>query len=288
MSYEPKFGIAGGRSDGWISRRAAAALNSLSATGNRSASRRFPNMVAVVTGASRGIGRGIAAAFAREGADVVVNYASNHAAAEEVATEIRALGRRCLLVAGSVADPVVADALAQRAVEAFGRIDVLVNNAGVGHDGHLMMLADTTWSDVIDVNLHGAFYCTRAVADVMVRQGSGAIVNMSSSAGIRGRAGQVSYAASKGALLGLTTQFARELGPLGVRVNALAPGFIETEMIEGLLSRPFVRGAFIGATPMRRLGTTADIAAATLFLASPASSFVTGHVMLINGGLVMI
>ena len=249
---------------------------------------RFIDRVAIVTGASRGIGRGVAVALAREGADIVLNYASNHAAAEDAANEIRALGRRCVLAAGSVGDPAVAKALAQCALNELGRIDVLVNNAGIGKDGHLMMLADSTWSSVVDINLHGAFYCTRAVAGVMTAQGSGAIVNMSSSSGIRGRAGQVTYAATKGALLGLTTQFARELGPWGVRVNALAPGFVETDMIDGLLGRPGVRDAFIAATPMRRLGTTDDIAEATLFLASPASSFVTGHVMLINGGLLMI
>jgi len=267
----------------------SAALSSTSANGIHAAGAgRFLNSVAIITGASRGIGRSIAVAFAREGADVVVNYASNHAAAEEVASEIRALGRRCVLVAGSVGDPAVAEALAERALTDLGRIDILVNNAGVGKDGYLMMLADATWSSVVDVNLHGTFYCTRAVARSMVAQGSGVIVNMSSSSGIRGRAGQVSYAATKGALLGLTTQFARELGPLGVRVNALAPGFVETEMIDGLLGLPGIRDAFIAATPMRRLGTTEDIAEATLFLASPASSFVTGHVMLINGGLLML
>jgi 3-oxoacyl-[acyl-carrier protein] reductase len=267
----------------------SAVLNSTSGNGHHPAAEgRFAGKVAIITGASRGIGRGVAVAFAREGADVVVNYASNHAAAEEVASEIRALGRRCVLVAGSVGDPAVAESLAQSALKELGRIDVLVNNAGIGKDGHLMMMADSTWESVLDINLHGSFYCTRAVTGAMIAQGSGTIVNMSSSSGVRGRAGQVSYAATKGALLGLTTQFARELGPYGVRVNALAPGFIETDMIDGLLGRPGVKDAFISATPMRRLGTSDDIAEATLFLASPASSFVTGHVMLINGGLLMI
>jgi len=149
------------------------------------------------------------------------------------------------------------------------------------------MLSDAAWKNVLDVNLHGVFFCTRAVLETMIAQGSGAIVNMSSSAGLRGRSGQVPYAATKGAIIGLSKQFAKELGPLGIRVNALAPGLIDTEMVSGLLGRPGLREEFIGATPARRLGTVEDVAAAALFMASAESAYITGTVTPINGGLLM-
>jgi 3-oxoacyl-[acyl-carrier protein] reductase len=190
-------------------------------------------------------------------------------------------------VAGSVGDPKVAQELAGTAMREFGRIDVLVNNAGIARDGHLMMLPDATWRSVLDVNLNGMFFCTRAVLDAMIAQGSGAVVNMSSSAALRGRAGQVAYATTKGAVMGLTKQFAKEVGPFGIRVNAIAPGFIETEMVDGLLGRPGVRDAFIAATPMRRIGDVADVAATTLFLASSESAYITGEATAINGGLLL-
>jgi len=252
-----------------------------------SSTRRFEKMVVIVTGASRGIGKAIALAFAAEGADIVLNYASNHAAAEMAKVEIEQLGGRCVLVGGSVGDPAVATSLAAAAMREFGRIDVLVNNAGIAKDGHLMMLSEETWKNVLDVNLHGMFYCTRAVLDAMIAQGSGAIVNMSSSAALRGRAGQVPYAATKGAVMGLTKQFAKEVGPFGIRVNAIAPGFIDTEMVDGLLGRPGVRDAFIAATPVRRIGAVEDVAATTLFLASSESAYITGEVTAINGGLLL-
>ena len=250
-------------------------------------SKRFENQAVIVTGAARGIGKAIALAFAAEGADIVLNYASNHDAAQQAANEIEALGRRCVLVAGSVGDPDTAAALAAAAMREFGRIDILVNNAGITKDGHLMMLADAAWKNVLDVNLHGVFFCTRAVLGAMIAQGSGAIVNMSSSAGLRGRSGQVPYAATKGAIIALSKQFAKELGPHGIRVNALAPGLIDTEMVSGLLGRPGLREEFIDATPARRLGKVEDVAAAALFMASPESAFITGTVTPINGGLLM-
>ncbi|MGZ5440803.1 MAG: SDR family NAD(P)-dependent oxidoreductase [Thermoanaerobaculia bacterium] len=252
-----------------------------------SMTRRFEDHVVIVTGASRGIGKAIALAFASEGAHIVLNYASNHAAAEQAAEDVRRYGRKCVLVAGSVGDPAVAQNLADAAMREFGRIDVLVNNAGIVKDGHLMMVSDSTWRNVLDVNLHGMFYCTRAVLDAMIAQGSGAIVNMSSSAALRGRAGQVPYAATKGAVMGLTKQFAKEVGPFGIRVNAIAPGFIDTDMVDGLLGRPGVRDAFIAATPVRRIGAVEDVAAATLFLASKDSAYITGEVTAINGGLLL-
>ena len=248
---------------------------------------RFENKTVIITGASRGIGKAIALAFAGEGANIVLNYAGNHEAAQKAQAEIEQLGRRCVIVAGSVGDYTVAQNLADTAMREFGSIDVLINNAGIARDGHLMMLPDATWRSVLDVNLNGMFFCTRAVLDAMIAQGSGAVVNMSSSAALRGRAGQVAYATTKGAVMGLTKQFAKEVGPFGIRVNAIAPGFIETEMVDGLLGRPGVRDAFIAATPMRRIGDVADVAATTLFLASPESAYITGEATAINGGLLL-
>jgi 3-oxoacyl-[acyl-carrier protein] reductase len=248
---------------------------------------RFENKVVIITGAARGIGKAIAIAFASEGADVVLNYAGNHTAAAAAQQEIEQYGRRCVLVPGSIGDPAVAQSLADVAMREFGRIDVLVNNAGIARDGHLMMMPDASWRQVLDVNLNGMFFCTRAVLDAMIAQGSGAVVNMSSSSALRGRAGQVAYATTKGAVMGLTKQFAKEVGQFGVRVNAIAPGFIDTDMVDGLLGRPGVRDAFIAATPMRRIGVVADIAAATLFLASDESAYITGETPAVNGGLLL-
>lgn len=247
----------------------------------------FEGQAVIVTGASRGIGRSIALAFAQAGADVVLNYASNTAAAEAAADELRAHGRRCLLVPGSVADPRVAENLRTTALEAFGRIDVLVNNAGINRDGNVMMLRDAAWQEVLGVNLSGAFYCCRAVLPTMVAQGRGVILNMTSTAGLKGRAGQVNYAASKGAVIGLTKSLAQEYGRHGVRVNAIAPGFVETDMVAGVLARPEARRGFLEATPLGRFGHPDDVAGAALYLASPASAYVTGHVLLVNGGLFM-
>jgi 3-oxoacyl-[acyl-carrier protein] reductase len=252
-----------------------------------SAEQPFDGQAVIVTGASRGIGRQIAAAFARAGADLVLNYASNAEAAEAAAAEVRAAGRRCLLVPGSVAEPRVAEALRAAALETFGRIDVLVNNAGINRDGNVMMLRDAAWREVLGVNLTGAFYCCRAVLPSMVAQGSGVILNMTSTAGLKGRAGQVNYAATKGALIGLTKSLAQEYGRHGVRVNAIAPGFVETDMVAGVLARPEARRGFLEATPLGRFGHPDDIAGAALYLASPASAYVTGHVLLVNGGLFM-
>jgi 3-oxoacyl-[acyl-carrier protein] reductase len=257
------------------------------AAGAPAASPSFEGQAVIVTGASRGIGRSIALAFARAGADVVLNYASRREAAEEAAAEVRAAGRRCELVEGTVADPRVAVALRAAALSAYGRIDVLVNNAGISRDGNVMMLRDAAWQEVLGVNVSGAFHCCRAVLPAMMAQGRGAILNLSSTAGLKGRAGQVTYAATKGALIGLTKSLAQEYGRHGIRVNAIAPGFIETEMVAGVLGRPDARRAFLEATPLGRFGEPADVAGAALYLASPAAAYVTGHVLLVNGGLFM-
>lgn len=248
---------------------------------------RFAGQAVAITGGSRGIGRALALAFAAEGADLIVNYAGNHDAAGEVATEIRALGRRCELVPGSVADSAVGVELVETARREFGRLDVLVNNAGITRDGYLMMLRDAAWQEILDVNLSGTFYCCRAALEMMREQGSGAIVNMSSTAGLKGRGGQVNYAATKGAIIALTKSLAQEAGGYGVRVNAVAPGFIETDMVAKLLTRPGVRDTFVEATPAGRVGVPEDIAGAVMYLAGAESAYVTGHILLVNGGLFM-
>jgi 3-oxoacyl-[acyl-carrier protein] reductase len=248
---------------------------------------RFQDQVVIVTGGSRGIGRAIAISFAREGADVVLNYAGNHEAAASAAEAIRAHGRRCVLVAGSVADPAVAQQLADAALREFGRIDVLVNNAGITRDGNLMMLRDTAWQEILGVNVSGAFYCARAVFEPMRQRGRGVILNMTSTAGLKGRAGQVPYATTKGAVISLTKSLAQEFGPHGILVNAIAPGFVETDMVAAVLGRPGMREGFLEATPVRRFGKPEDIAGAALYLASGESTFVNGHILLVNGGLFM-
>lgn len=247
--------------------------------------RRFRGQSVIVTGGSRGIGRSVALAFAAEGADLVVNYAGNHDAANETARQIHELGSRCVLVQGSVAEPEVAERLVDSCLEHFGRIDVLVNNAGVSHDGYMMMLSDRLWQSTLGVNLHGTFYCCRAAIEKMREQGWGNVINMSSTAGLKGRPGQVAYAATKGAVISLTKTLADELGPRGIRVNTVAPGFIETDMVSDLLDR--MRDAILDRTPVQRIGTGEDVAAAVLYLASPESSYVTGHVLQVNGGLSM-
>jgi len=248
---------------------------------------RFQDQVVIVTGGSRGIGRSVVEAMAAEGADVVVNYAGNHEAAGQARQAVEAAGRRCVLVPGSVADAETAPRLVRAALDAFGRVDVLVNNAGVGRDGPLLMLPDKAWRDLLAINLHGMFRCCQAVIDPMVERGGGAIVNMSSTSGRRGRAGHVAYAATKGAVIGLTASLAEELGPHGIRVNAVAPGFVVTEMISPLLARPGLSETLLGATPMRRFGTPEDVAAAILFLASSEAGYITGEVLLLNGGMYM-
>jgi 3-oxoacyl-[acyl-carrier protein] reductase len=248
---------------------------------------RFAGQAVIVTGGSRGIGRAVALAFAREGADVVLNYAGNHDAAASAAEEIRACGRTCVLAPGSVASPQVAARLAETALAELGRIDVLVNNAGITRDGNLMMLRDSAWQEILGVNVSGTFHCSRAVFEPMRRQGRGVILNMTSTAGLKGRAGQVAYATTKGAVISLTKSLAQEYGPHGILVNAIAPGFVETDMVASVLGRPGAREAFLEATPLHRFGRPEDVAGAALYLASGESAFVSGHVLLVNGGLFM-
>ena len=240
---------------------------------------------ALVTGGSRGIGRAICLELAKAGCNVAVNYAGSAAAAEETAAQCRALGVRAQVFQADVSSAAACAALVEQVLAAFGRIDVLVNNAGVTRDNLLLRMSEEDYDRVLDTNLKGAVFCCKAVARPMMRQRYGRIVNLSSVVGLRGNAGQVNYSASKAGLLGLTKSLAKELASRGVTANAVAPGFIETDMTKALPEE--TRKALSERIPAKRLGQTDDIAGAVLFLASDLAGYVTGAVLPVNGGLFM-
>ena len=242
------------------------------------------NQIAVVTGAGRGIGRGIAIQFAAAGADVVC-VSRTAANSEAVAAEVRALGRRAWAHAVDVSDSAAVTAAAGAILAETGRVDILVNNAGITRDGLLMRLSDEDWDAVINTNLKGAFLVTRAFSRAFIKQRAGRIINVASVIGLMGNAGQCNYAASKAALIGFTKSVARELASRGITVNALAPGFIETDMT-GVL-QPETRALILKQVPLGSFGQPEDIAHAALFLASPGARYVTGQVLVVDGGMVM-
>jgi 3-oxoacyl-[acyl-carrier protein] reductase len=239
--------------------------------------------IAVVTGASRNLGRAIALELARAGADVVVNYAAQADAAEEVAAEIRALGRRALVVGGKVEEFDAMRELMDRTLAEFGRIDVLVNNAGILKRSFLMMMKSEDFAEVLAVNTLGTFNAIKAASRTMVKQRSGSIVNVSSLAGLRGLAGQGAYAASKGAVQSLTTVAAKELGHYGVRVNCVAPAVINTGMMLEFDDK--TRSSYLQQIPLGRAGEPEEVGRVVAFLASDAASYLTGLVMPIDGGM---
>ena len=236
--------------------------------------------MALVTGGSRGIGAEVARELARAGARVAVNYRSSKDTAQEIAREIGGVAFE-----GDVADPEQAKTLIEAVEGELGDIDVLVNNAGITRDTLIARMSDEEWREVISTNLDGVFHTCRAVARKMLRRRSGAIVNMTSFVGVHGNPGQTNYAASKGGIIGFTKALAKELGPRGVRVNAIAPGYIETELTENLPEE--WRGFLLQATPLGRLGAPRDVASAVRFLSSDEAGFVTGEVLLVDGGLGM-
>jgi 3-oxoacyl-[acyl-carrier protein] reductase len=242
------------------------------------------NQVAVVTGAGRGLGRAIALKFASEGADVVcVSRTAENS--EKVAGEVRALGRKAWAHAVDVSDANAVTAACEKIVTETGRLDILVNNAGVTRDGLIMRMNEEDWDTVLDTNLKGAFLFTKGFARAFVRQRSGRIINVSSVIGIIGNAGQCNYAASKAALFGFTKSIAREFGSRGITVNALAPGFIETDMTAAVGEE--MRTNIVKQIPLGSFGKPEDIANAALFLAGPAARYVTGHVLTVDGGMAM-
>jgi 3-oxoacyl-[acyl-carrier protein] reductase len=245
--------------------------------------RELEGRVALVTGGSRGIGAAVSRELGAAGADVVVNYVSSAEAAEAVCKEIRDAGGSARAVAGDISTPEGAAALVSEVESDVGPIAILVCNAGITRDNLIMKLSDDDWRAVVDTNLGGAFFTCRAVARPMLKRRAGAIVTMSSVVGVHGNAGQTNYAASKAGLIGLTKALAKELGGRGIRVNAIAPGYISTELTDALPEA--AREAILTGTPLGRLGDPADVARAVRFLVSDAAAFVTGDVLAVDGGL---
>lgn len=241
--------------------------------------------VAIITGASRGIGRSVAIELAKAGAKVVINYAGNHAAAKEVEDAVKAIGGEALLIQADVASADAVDQMIKQTVDAFGRVDILVNNAGITRDTLLMRMKEEDWDAVINTNLKGIFNCTKSVSRIMMKQRSGRIINMTSVVGIMGNAGQANYAAAKAGVIGFTKSMAKELASRGITVNAIAPGFISTDMTAVLTDQ--VKHELSTQIPLGRLGTPEDVAGAVVFLASGAANYITGQTINVDGGMVM-
>lgn len=241
--------------------------------------------IALVTGASRGIGRAIALELAQAGADVAINYAGSEQAAKDVADEINQLGRKAIIIQANVADATSVANMVNKVIEEFGSLDILVNNAGITKDNLIMRMKEDEWDAVIDTNLKGVFNCIKAVTRQMMKQRSGRIINISSVVGVLGNAGQANYVAAKAGVIGLTKTTARELATRGITVNAVAPGFIETDMTSKL--NEDIKEGLMSQIPLGRLGAPKDIAAVVKFLASEEASYMTGQTLHVDGGMVM-
>lgn len=245
--------------------------------------REFQEKVALITGGSRGIGRACALELARRGAAVAITYQSNEAAAREAVEGLKALGARAQALKLELADPEACAKAVDAVVESLGRLDVLVNNAGLALDGLVMRTKPEDWQRQLDVNLSGAFYLVKAASRPMVKQRSGAIVNLTSVVGEMGNAGQSGYAATKAGLIGFTKALARELAGRNIRVNAVSPGFIETDMTSRIAGD--AREKLVASIPLARMGSADEVARAVAFLASEQASYITGEVLRVNGGL---
>ena len=241
--------------------------------------------VALITGASRGIGRAIALKLAAEGAKVAINYAGNTAKAEEVKAEIEKNGGEAILVQADVADSAAVETMVNTVVEKFGQIDILVNNAGITRDGLLMRMKDEDFDAVINTNLKGVFYCTKLVSKLMMKKRSGRIINMASVVGLMGNAGQTNYAAAKAGVIGFSKSAAKELAARGITVNMVAPGFIDTDMTAAMTDK--AKEMTLTGIPLNRMGTPEDVANAVAFLVSDNASYITGQVINVDGGMVM-
>lgn len=242
----------------------------------------FADKVCIVTGGSRGIGKAIGLEMAKMGADVVINYQSNRKAAEEVMLEIEKLGKRARIYKADVADGNQVAEMVNNIYKEFGKIDILVNNAGITRDSLILRMKEEDWDGVINTNLKGVYNMSKACAKYMVKQRRGRIINISSIVGLFGNAGQTNYSAAKAGIIGFTRSLAKELGSRGITVNAVAPGFIKTDMTLGLIEKDI---SIKEKIPLKRVGTPEDIAQSVVFLASDKASYITGQVLAIDGGL---
>jgi 3-oxoacyl-[acyl-carrier protein] reductase len=239
--------------------------------------------VALITGGSRGIGKAIALKLASLGADIVINYSSSDKKAKEVIEQVKAMGRQGIAVKADVSIMNEAEKLVNEGIDKFGKIDILVNNAGITRDNLLMRMTEQEWDDVLNVNLKGTFNVTKSAIRKMLRQKNGSIINISSVVGVTGNAGQCNYSASKAGMIGFTKSLAKEVGKKSVRVNAVAPGFIKTDMTDALSEE--LKQEYLKNIPLNRLGTPEDIANAVAFLASDISQYITGQVIIVDGGM---
>lgn len=245
--------------------------------------KRFENKIVLVTGAGRGIGASIAKRFASEGAEVIVNYSGNDEAAQKTVDEITATGGQAQKYKCSVNDSESVKVMIDEIIKKFGRIDILVNNAGITKDGLMLRMTDEDFDRVIDVNLKGTFNCTKYVSKYMLKQKSGKIINISSVVGLSGNAGQVNYSASKAGIIGITKSAAKELSIRGITVNAVAPGYVDTDMTKVLSDN--IRNEILKNIPLQRMGNVEDISNCVAFLASEDASYITGQVISVDGGM---